>query len=333
MRIPYDNLDLKVDSGILIARLPWLTMECEIDSSHTKALQKALNAFPENTESPDFQAFLNEFDENTIFYNAPRPGLKNNESDPHFDLKEKTIEPFVTEDSNTLKKKLETLSESSQNTYDPLAVYGYLRGEIFRADAQNRAKFPIYKKMETLSEEHFFKALARTLQQTYFITNSFCPTLARRSDAFKGIDELMQRIHDEEKGHDNLIKQSLLHLGTDPDPKLVFQETKDLMKVMSLILQASPVCFAIFFDLLEGDGYTTTDPLVDMIEKTSKPKAALGLKKHYEINMNEQHDACGLEIAKSSPALSSLDLKVISALYTLIIGTNESFVRRIYQEI
>ncbi len=327
---PYKKLNLSIEKNILKAKLPWVSFDCEIEENKKKEVENVFNLFPSSIANPLFQEFLDQFEDNTIFYRSPRQNLATAiQKDSH---KKQTTNTNQCLEFRNLKDE----SQYREGLFDPLTIYGILRGELLELDVQNRENYSIYALLnEQLdsSEALFFKSLSLLLQQTYHITKNFCPTLEANTSPFEVIIPFIERIYREEKGHHKLIENSLFALKTLPKESLVFPETRDLISLVGTALRTCPLTFALLFDFLEGDGYTETDPLVDIIEKTSRPECGLGLKKHFEINRNEQHNKIGLEIAYELPALNLRDLEIAYKTFSTMKQVLEKFARELFKNL
>lgn len=332
MLIPYDNLEFKLNADTLIISLPWLTMTCDFNSEHKDEVTKCISALKDNYTSNDAQKFLGEFDDNTIYYRSPR---KDTSSTQPTDVSEKKLlirDKYETPKSKSLSQEVKTLSRISQDLYDPFTIYGFLRSKVFSLDAKLRETAPIMNLLSSLDEEDFFIALEKGLQQNHHITSNFCPLIKNYSEDFHEVKDLMDEIYRAELGHDKLIEHSLRSLGSKPETKKVLKGTKDLMTILSPITECSPLCFALLYDYFEGDGYTKTDPLVDLIKKTSKPDIAKGVQKHYDINSGESHDEFGLKICKKLSPIRESDVDVVCALFIEVLSRIEQNSLQLYKE-
>lgn len=330
MLVPHENLHLEVKDTDLIATLNWLEIIYEIHENEVESVKECITSFNKDWRSPNAQALLSEFEDNTFFFREPRQDLQA-KTTPKRDLLKSFVLKNSSPHSKELANKLKRLSESSPGVFDPITAYGFLRGRIFNIDAHTREIFPYFEELKGRDDASFLSSLEISLQQTHHITNNFCPNLTKRNELFEEIEKDMQAIYDSEIGHDKLISHSLKELGDEPCPSKVFEETKSLLEIQKTIMTHSPLIFLVLYDYLEGDGYTETDPLVDLIEKSSKPRAALGMKKHYEINKSEKHNEVSGNIIKKLSPLEELDIDVAAALFVQLESCILQLNKKIYE--
>lgn len=218
--------------------------------------------------------------------------------------------------------------------YDPLSIYTQIRRLRNIPQARNSFSAQLNDELCMLAktdEGKFFDLVLQLLTQAYYITlhceESLYPAIA--GCPFFA-DELKQYIK-EEVGHHHLVARSLqaLEVGLEEAVQFVFPETIVIMQLLRHAAQYYPVAFACLVGAFEQSAQYESDPLADLILKTSRPQVAKGIALHFRINKEGNHSEVGLSLCKKLPAYSYDELIAairISEMMSILFESTAFFV-------
>lgn len=312
MKIPYEDLRLEFleKERKIILSLPWAMVEADLlDIESFDEIKKVIAEFPQNITSSEFQKFLNFFEGLSFYYDAPRDmgGLEKKPDLRARVPRASTLKCGTSYESDIFKNICERKFMNQKGDIDPLSAFGGLKERALKGEYEHDLKFPIYEKLNILRKEDedvFFKKLGVILNQTYYITKNFCSAVQPCVDTPSSIVPMLEKLYQEEVGHYKLVKSTMDRLDISVDENTVFQCTKDLLKIIAFAKKNSPLSLALCIDMLEGDYYPESDPLCDIIERSTKPEASVGLKKHFSINQKHDHKDFGKGLVKELPFLT-----------------------------
>lgn len=207
------------------------------------------------------------------------------------------------------EKALKSTQIKNSDYYDPLSVVSYLIGKRLGTESitgQVRADLPPQlDDLRKKEESTFFHTMKILLRQTPYVTNHFeecsLPALKKFAAAKKNIKEFM----DEEHGHDRLMVASLKELGCDDVNTIPPLGTTVLvMELFKHASQTSPLAFTLMVGYFEGVTIAESDPLADVLQKSTKPQAAKGYALHHKINKDGDHSHVIFELAEFLPLLT-----------------------------
>lgn len=193
------------------------------------------------------------------------------------------------------------LASLNDEYFDPLTIYTAVRRfrnkQSILSDNYSTTLNKKLTELQTENEKKLFQLIRILLMQSYYVTSRSQITL---TPAIKKIPEIAGNIENyiqEENGHHNLIRKSLTYLDTKDNPSLYtfFSETIAAMTLFQYCAKTHPVAFCCMLAAFEAASDYDSDPIADILSKTSKPKAANGLIQHFNINKTGNHAEIGLK--------------------------------------
>lgn len=190
--------------------------------------------------------------------------------------------------------------------YDPITAGSLLMGKHLETEAQTgqeRDSLPQFLDLLRQKDEGSFFDLSRQLiRQTHYITSRFEKHSSQALTSFKeAAPEILDFIADE-KGHDRLMLHSLKALGCENPNKIdVCPESTALMKLLEVSARHFPLSFACLISFFEGASYGVSDPIADVLAKSSRPDASMGYKIHFNINKDGHHNNVAFDLLKKLP--------------------------------
>lgn len=326
---PYPQVQIQWDSqekGFTIT-LPWISIDVEVEAEEQPWIKQAIALLHTEPEHFMVQKFLSLLNEHPIAYYKPRSSIEFAPTmEPHSLLS--TI-PMATpqdllhwiDDRTVLGKEFQKLTSwqwdmeeiakitkiPGTSFHDPMSLITYLRGHSMAMDAEGgvyREQLAVLlDKLRCQNEPAFFAFMTTLIRQTHYITQNFqryCPiSLTTFQEATAEIQEFIQ----EEKGHDKLMEVSLARLGCmDPEKITPLPETIYLMTIFKKTAELCPMAFTGLVGFFEGGEYGLSDPLADILRQSSKPEAALGYERHFEINTSSNHNQVIYSLASKLPS-------------------------------
>lgn len=204
----------------------------------------------------------------------------------------------------------ETSYCSSISAYDPISVYTALQYErlIYHSEMrQNESFFSKLSFLKSTSEEKLFSLIRKLLVQSYCVTYYCNDSLAPASLGTDSISQFMRGYIKEEHGHHRLIALSLKQL----DKNLSLDELDfslyaiKSMKTLKEVASLSTIALACALGFFEAASFQPTDPIADILSSSSRPRAAIGIKSHFDINKKGSHGLVGFKLATLIPSYIS----------------------------
>jgi hypothetical protein len=317
--VPYKDLSANWQSGGSIVRLelPWMTCEVEVDDQNKDWVQQALTDLKQNSKSPSAQKFLRQLEDYPISYVASRSQVqlrepKDNQLLRNIDVSSpralaKTLNPNLDLElpkawNWPLVDIFSKAQMGSSSHYDPLTLVTYLIGERLNAESQtDQIRIDLPQNLDVLrqkDEAQFFEIMKKIIRQTHYITNHLQECVQPALTIFKEARPLIQQFMDEERGHDRLMINALKELGCEhADEVEPFASTILVMDLFKKAAEESPLAFTLMIGHFEGSSFEETDPLADVLARSSRPAAATGYAIHHEINTEEQHNKVIYDLA------------------------------------
>ena len=138
------------------------------------------------------------------------------------------------------------------------------------------------------------------IRQTHYITSNFEPCVLPSISLFPNEKNVIKRFLNEEKGHDKLMVNALNELECcDPEDIPVLDATIILMNLLEKSAKTSLLALISMISFFEGSIYQDSDPLADVLARSSKPLSSKGYAIHYEINKKENHASIVYELLKN----------------------------------
>ncbi len=330
--LPFPDLQINWNSdksGFKLS-LPWVLLEIETHPTDLAWIEEATTLLQSDTQNKAVQRFLSELSDYEVAYTAPRV-LTGEPVPPEEDRASwniallQTPQAFAQEidkeasfDLNIqlaphwqwdLEEVFRVSQISGSEYYDPITVISYLKGLMLRSDAaseQFRAQIPLLlDQLRQADESAFFEFMKTMLRQTHHITQWFQEYAPLSLTTFPEAKKEIEQFLSEEKGHDKLMEHSLKVLSVEhPETLPVLPENVLLMNLFKYAIQSCPLAFTAMVGFFEGGDYGETDPLADILKKSSLPQAALGYERHFEINKEGNHNQVIKDLAKKLPLQS-----------------------------
>ena len=335
LRIPFDHLQLKYVNSTLYLELPWFKLEAEIDNlEHNNILLVMDSVKNKNYTNNALQNFLTQLSDYPISYFAPNDqSAENFLYIKNFDENRKSITTdLILKQANVkqyyFKKWLWDLDllfstcKFSAYTVDPLSAVSYLIGKRLELETITETyRQQINVKLELLAlynESSMLDVAAVLLRQTHFITNSVIRILTIASSSFLFLSEPINNFINEEKTHHKLMEKSIYALGfRDVEQIEVISSTRELMSLFEFAAMNSPFAFCCFIGLFEGSFYSKSDPIADLLSRSSCPESGWGYKIHFSINQQHNHKDEIFKFARNLPALNYDDLELGTRVFEI----------------
>jgi hypothetical protein len=330
--IPHEPLSVQWIplTSMLSLNLPWLSLEIEIEEEQKEWITQAVEKLKSDPTHALTQKFLENLREYPVSYYKARPieeipsreGLMPEEF-LAFDLV--TPRSLIKSINSSLQQHIpdllpdvwswsaEEMSKAAQiqnsNYYDPLSIVSYLIGKRLETESitgQVRADLPQQlDKLRENKESLFFDTMKILLRQTHYVTNRFEKCSGPALQKFSAAESVIKKFMDEEHGHDRLMVASLKELGCDDVNTISpFDTTVLVMELFKNAAQTSPLAFTLMVGYFEGVTIAESDPLADVLEKSTKPQAAKGYALHHKINKDGDHSNVIFELAEFLPLLT-----------------------------
>ena len=313
-RFPYRPMAIEwQDKDNFRLRLPWLSIDLEVTEEDHPWVTQAIDDLDKNPLSQPAQRFLNDLSGYPISYLLPREKhlVPNTKEDFPQHLKlylrrcpqdfgrhlDTHVDDQISwpEDWAWNIDEIDKACQIEEGKYDPLTAVTYLMGKRLEVEGYHRHYYDqLPKALDQLRQEDeqaFFKVMAAIIRQTHYVTSSFKECVTPALTTFPQAGDLIKDFMKEEEGHDRLMSASLRELGyQEVDVIKVFPSVILTMELFKLAASSCPLAFTSMVGYFEGEGYEASDPLADVLKKSSKPKSARGYERHYEINKESNHN-------------------------------------------
>jgi hypothetical protein len=328
--LPYPNLqiDWNSDKSGFMLSLPWIMLEIETLAEDLPWIEKAINFLHLDQTHEAVQRFLSQLKEYNVAYIAPR--ILPDKTLSMKDDKISDLSPEILQTPREFAQEIDTEASLALNIqlsprwqwnveevyqacqiadtqfYDPLTLISYLQGYMLQSDAltdEFRTTIPsLLDQLRQMNEPAFFSFMKMMLRQTHYITACFQKYAPLSLQTFPEAEEEIEDFLREEKGHDKLMEHSLKVLGVDvPETISVLPENILLISLFKAAIERCPLAFTAMVGFFEGGEYGETDPIADVLKKSSLPQSALGYERHFEINKAGNHNEVIQDLAKKLP--------------------------------
>lgn len=253
------------------------------------------------------------------------------------DLKTQIEGPFS---NGKFQISADTILESSRigstDAYDAMTAHSLITEMILERAASvsyQTQYLNIVKDLLVNRESDFFDFMISFLMQTYWVTLNCRQALTPGTAHYVLFGDKVAHFIKEEDGHHHLIAMSLRALGCDTLPmERICQETKTMMNVLKYAMTHSPFAGAAMLPLFEGFHFEEQDPLATLLLNSSRPTAAVGIGRHYQINKTGRHDREGYELAQALSVVSKseiiLAVQLVEANILLLSKVMDSLLKR-----
>lgn len=218
---------------------------------------------------------------------------------------------FIPQKWNWDIQQVKELAAIDSDSYDPLSVYSYIR-ERRHLDDVTAAKE--YREqldyLLTHDENRFFEAIGTSLVQGLYVTENCTGCLRPALETFKEAYYEVKSFINEEEGHDQYVLETLNELPVNWKKLPLFNETRFLMLVLKHTAKYHPLAFSCIVSQFEEPGYQPYDPTAEILIRSSRPEAAKGVQKHFDINKLGNHAETGAEFALNLQAIELNELNM-----------------------
>lgn len=326
--MPYEGIKVfwNEDKTDLRISLPWLTLDLEINPKEKNWVIEAVDNLYGFPTHPSVQWFLGQLRDYKIGYYMPRSNTQVLISPTeYYEValdSPSTLFALLVPDSTFRADELvskhwawdleDILGRSKilgAPYYDPLSAGSLLIGKHLEIDSQTkqeRLDLPyLLDELRQKDEDSFFAIARRLIRQTHYVTSHFEKYSSFALENFREADKEIQAFIQEEKGHDRLMSSSLEALGCEsPEEIDVFPEIIALMNLLKISACWFPLSFVCLISFFEGVSYGDSDPISDVLLKSSRPKSGIGYKVHFNINKDGHHADVAFSLLKKIPAQS-----------------------------
>ncbi len=323
---PYPELEIQwnPDYTNFVLKCPWVSIEVEVDPSDRENVLSQLHS----GFAPEFLEFFSDY---PISYFRPR-------ALPEFAIQ--TLD-FSWGRSSWPADQILEQSEipGADGLYDPQTAYGLIRRQRLIRESSAKSTLGVYSELGQLLDQNeaaFLQVAREILRQTYHVTSQCDFALAPASLASPLDSKKINSYRRSELGHDRLVLRSLNELGvrkSQLSEVMILPETARSMELLREAAQHHPLAFCCLVGLFEGESFSKSDPLADLLARSSRPKAAEGIQKHFEINRDGNHAQIGESFVKDLGPVSEEAIR--SAIFmteeavALGVALNDHFVRKV----
>ena len=322
--IPYEDLELKlVGENGLVLETPWTKIEAEFLPDQRSIFTAACEqiGWEGRKVYPELAEVLKSFANNFIAYSVPRnlafnqahctkaggrvSGLTNSSPQEWVDAYLPTVSFALDYKSESWDWDLGELLTQSRiagtDAYDPAAAYRVVMAWVLRAFSSTKKgskKLVDHLRILATSDEAKFFDLARKFVRQYHhitstSTDCLSPALYNMPYARAEVAELVH----EESGHGNFTAGTLRELGVENPLDIELDpHTVALMDLLRISAHTNALCFSTLFTIFEISGEQDDDPLATLLEKSSRPAAARGIRNHFQLNKDGAHFMSGFPL-------------------------------------
>lgn len=190
----------------------------------------------------------------------------------------------------------------NKKAFDPISVYTAIQHERLLYNNQKDRNGSFIIKLLSLRETNepkLFALIKKLLLQSYAVTYHCNDSLLPASNGTDAISQFMCQYIREEHGHHNLIELSLKELdqNINLDQKSFSEQVRETMDTLKKTANYSTIALACALGFFEAASFQPSDPIADILEASSKPKAAKGIKTHFDINKRGNHGLIGYKLS------------------------------------
>jgi hypothetical protein len=333
-RVPFEGFDLSCTGNTLRYSLPWISLEARLDGPDKDSVLAGVEQLMKGDYfAPQAQGFLERLKEYPISYQAPRQHLAVDAArvSARTELPCRFPADILLQVGATHPMRewlwdftrIQSIARLAEDAFDPVTIVSYLSGHRLELEAltdpYRRAIEHKLDRLRRTDEALMFELAALLIRQTHFITSNIIQSLALARLAHPCLAESTARFMDEERGHDKLMERSLAQLGhSSPADIPVLSSTSSLVRLFDLAARHSALAYTCGIGMFEGSFYSDSDPLADLLEKSSCPGAAYGYKTHFRINQEHNHKDEVFAFAAALPMLGRDELTLGVRMFELL---------------
>jgi hypothetical protein len=334
----YEDLSVNINGDVIDVKTPWLTLECEANSSEKidiSAVLKSLFRYP--------ICYIHPPQKNAAHILASSKSSGDSRIRSNIETVDEVLRQVSPDLMNDLpwpeSKKfewntsqvLEFSKISDLDIYDGLAAFSVLRKKL-HSTLNVGAERDLQQKMIDLkaAPEEFKKLIGTYIYQNYYITKHAEAAMKPAVEQTPAVSEKIAEYLASEVGHDRLIAKSLAKLDYSTSPELtLFEETKLLIDILKYSAKSHVLSFALMIDFFESGSMSSVHPLTPLLKDTSYSSAALPLQMHRDINVRENHSNEAINFLLSPSTCTATEIKIATRLTELAVITKKRLIDRL----
>lgn len=342
---PYKQVDFTMTNSGLTISAPWLSIEVDVDEEKKVGLSQVIDRLGSRINLKDDQEtqdFLHFFSGYPLVHAYPRKYSKKDAApyassapelisaagprqfleaiNPFYDISPSIAFAYFPDTWEWDVSKI-TADSGIPNTrlYDPYSVYTAIRAKRLQYQIEqssfSQSLLSRLEKLRELNEAAFFDAMATILAQQYYVTRECCSCLDLAIHHHKHIDQQIRAYKGEELDHDKLILSSIRELSNQATGDFFFApEVKLEIEVIKYASEACALGFSALVSIMEGTVYPESDPVGDILRKSSKPESHAGVELHFQINRRGNHTAIPEQFVRNLPPVTKETVETATRL-------------------
>lgn len=332
--VPYPETQIKwldKNTGTFSLVTPWITVSAEVE--------------PANVENVSLSSeFLREFTDYPIYHSTPRKLSDYDVDRQKPDLKEVGFdeELFATLPTHwgwKVQNMVEITTIEGTEFCDALSVITWMRRLRILTTFSNRSVPLKVANLKTLKQSDlpvFIDVMRNVLKHSLYVTSKAIECIEESIHLRPETKDLIENYVNSERGHDVLVKKSLLALGGSVDMATleneVCPEIKTMMSALKYAASNHPLTFAALLEGFEGLNYDEENVSIwDLLEDIpGYPNASRGVKEHSKINKKENHSNICLDIASLLPPVSKEDVVLAARIAESVEYLRQDVFEKIY---
>ncbi|WP_206957348.1 hypothetical protein [Trinickia acidisoli] len=362
--VPYKQTAFAATETGINVTAPWLSLDVDVDDEQKIAVKRLLDRIASGVElssDAEIQNFLAFFADYPVLHAAPRAfgsgGSIPYSSDAPELMRAKgpkqfleALNPFPdidiydafsyfpdTWEWNVDEIAAESRIAGSGTLFDPISVYTAIRARRLQFQIeQSKFAHELLENIEALrerDESRFFHLLAIVLSQQFYVTRECCSCLDPAIEHLSVISDQIRAYKEEEVHHDRLILASIRELTDQPETEFTF--TPDTKLGIEVIKYAAKTCalgFSALVSIMEGTAYPASDPVGDILVKSSKPSARIGVEAHFQINKRGNHTAIPETFVRQLPPVTENTVAIATRLAEVAIRLDSGLAQSVLRD-
>lgn len=338
---PYDEVLIETKSGELTIKTPWLNATTRLDHFNKSLVHELSEKLSEKTltfsDLPKVNDFFGRFQQLPLTYILPQ--IKNGPLDKHrlkdeslVNLNFNELLKIFGEDLGELKRQ--NFEWDQQAALEFASINGLIHPESLFSVARrfhvlellsNDQGAKVFEDFKTLALDEYKDKVAHIIRQNHFVTENCEQALRPALDISLSAKPAVFEFISAERGHDKILKKSLMHLGKQPEDVAVSPKTVALMAALKYIAGRNFLAFSMAIDAFERNNYEKIDPMAKLLSDKGFDKAASFINLHMKINDEGGHEnvaqtfLAAMDLCDKDYALEALKLmEVLSVIMTTI---------------
>ncbi|CAN7675588.1 hypothetical protein LJR230_005195 [Trinickia sp. LjRoot230] len=363
--IPYEQTVFSATQTGINVSSPWLSLDVDVEDTRKAVIMQVLDRIASGAElisDGEIQEFLAFFAGYPVLHATPRvlaPGRTITYSSDAGELLRsdgprqflEVLNPFPDIDiadafsyfPDTWEWDVDEIASESriaaaEMLFDPISAYTAIRARRLQFQIeQSGIAHTLLRNIEALRERdepRFFKILAILLSQQFYVTRECGSCLGPAIEHLPLISDQIRAYADEEIHHDRLILKSIRELTDQPEAEFAF--TPEIRLEIEVIKYAAKTCalgFSALVSIMEGTVYPDSDPVGDILKKSSKPSAHIGVEAHFQINKRGNHTAIPETFVKKLPPVTERTVAIAARLAEVTIRLDSGLARTVLKHL